>query len=185
MIKGESILTRWRSRKQKAIDRRNPDRKGKGDGSARLVIKMTENPATYDIINVEITQVSVHYGKNSSICGWIDLGMGPDVYNLERIKDRDPRMPTNETMIPAGHITRMRLGLREVNNVVVGGVSFDLQAPSSQHPGLVIDLNTEIEEGHVYEVVLDFDTERSADEQGQGSYLLSPIIKMESINKIS
>ena len=184
-------------------------------GFSRIIVKMTDAPAVFDSVNVEILQVAVHFcdevdttGQDTlggeisgqaagdlkdgdtecdstGIWGWMDLETLAGMYNLLELQNNVTAVLVYGDMIPAGHITQMRLMLGQTNYVVVDSVAHDLKTPSAQQSGLKIRLDATFEEGHTYEIVLDFDAEKSVVRTGNGKYLLKPVIKILSINDIT
>jgi hypothetical protein len=83
--------------------------------------------------------------------------------------------------IPSGHITQMRLVLGSQNSIVVDGETHALQTPSAQQSGLKLNINQTLEAGVLYEFMLDFDVAESIVLQGNGGYLLKPVIRVSTL----
>lgn len=183
-------------------------------GSSRIIVKMTDAPAIYDSVNVEIIQVAVHFcgdeGDTTGVSfeggdmqqamgelkdgaedcdstgysGWMELDTEAGMYNLLDLQNDVTAVLVDNDSIPSGHITQMRLVLGDNNYVVIGESPFDLKTPSAQQSGLKINLNSTFEEGNTYEIILDFDADRSIVTTGNGKYILKPVIKVVSITEV-
>lgn len=154
------------------------------DGKSQMTVKMTDAPAAYDSVLVEVDHVEVHYAdgdENDNASGWVSLQTNAGVYDLLQLRNGVTVVLADGEEIPAGKITQMRLVLGNGNRVVVAGVSFALSTPSAQSSGLKINVNTTMKSGKHYELVLDFDADASIVLQGNGSYLLKPVIKVNSV----
>jgi hypothetical protein len=74
-------------------------------------------------------------------------------------------------------ISELRLILGTNNTVVVNGETFELETPSGQTSGYKVKMHTQtMVIGGVYFLVLDFNTEKSVHETGNGKYMLQPVI---------
>lgn len=184
-------------------------------GTSRLIVKLTDDPALFDSVNVEILQVAVNYcgedndttGDNlkslgageqgqlkdgdddecdsTQFSGWVDLETVAGIYNLLELQNNVTAVLVEGDSIPAGHITQMRLLLGENNYLVDDTLVYDLKTPSGQQSGLKINLNADFEENHTYEIVLDFDAEQSIVHTGNDKYILKPVIKVLSVAEIN
>ena len=151
------------------------------DNSTRLQVKMTDAPAVYQEVNVDIESVSVHYGDSTDSGMWMDLATNSGIYNLLELQNDVSVVLADENGLPPGEIGQMRLLLGEENTVVVDSVAFDLKTPSAQQSGLKINLDFVLEPGKQYMILLDFDAGKSVVEQGNGGFLLKPVIRVDSI----
>lgn len=154
-------------------------------GTSRMTVKMTDAPATYDSVLVEIDHVEVHYAEDEEHPGaeegWVSLETKAGVYDLLQLRNGVTVVLADDEEIPSGNITQMRLVLGNDNRVVIAGISYSLVTPSAQNSGLKINIDNELEAGEEYEVVLDFDAEKSIVVEGNGGYSLKPVIKVESL----
>ena len=143
-------------------------------GNARIVVKLTDAPADYQEVNVDIQSVEVH----ESSSGWITLdNTNSGVYNLLELTDGISAVLA-DAELPAGRISQIRLVLGDNNSLKMGDQVHDLSTPSGQQSGLKVQLNAELIAGITYEVLLDFDAARSVVEAGNsGKYNLKPVIR--------
>jgi hypothetical protein len=108
----------------------------------------------------------------------------PVTVNLLDLTDSTTTLIT-DAAIPAGEYSQMRLVLTSENNLVFNdGTTERLQTPSAQSSGYKIRIpGFEIdEEGDVVDLTLDFDASRSIVEQGNGGYLLKPVVVVKNID---
>lgn len=64
------------------------------------------------------------------------------------------------------------------SNVVVNGVTYPLEIPSGEQTGIKLNHGSVIESGLLYDLILDFDAERSIVLTGNGQYKLKPVIRV-------
>lgn len=141
---------------------------------ARMSVKLTDAPGDYDAVFIDVQDVVIKYnGSQEEITiGEINTG----VYNLLELTGGISVLLVDDE-IPAGDISQIRLILGENNSIVVDGETFPLQTPSAQQSGLKINVNETLEGGIFYEFILDFDVDKSIVVQGNGDYLLKPVIR--------
>jgi hypothetical protein len=147
------------------------------DGTARLQVRLTDDPADYDEVNVDIREVQVNF-DGDTINGWRTLnGIKPGIYNLlDLVNDKDTLLA--DAVIPTGRIHQIRLVLGDNNSVVLDGVSHPLNTPSAQQSGLKLNVQQDIQNGLLYVILLDFDAGRSVNQTGNNNFILKPVIRM-------
>lgn len=150
----------------------------KNEGTARLNIRLTDAPGNYEEVNVDIKGIEIHANSGDLKSGWNSLNnFNPGVYNLlEFTAGVDTLLGSNE--LPVGKISQIRFVLGPDNSVKINGEKIRLITPSAQSSGLKLQVNTFLEEGITYNMLLDFDASRSIVRTGNGNYLLKPVIKM-------
>jgi hypothetical protein len=144
------------------------------NGKAKVHVMLTDAPASYEQVNIEVLEVQLH----SEADGWISVPMtSPGVYNLlDYSNGLDTLLGTCE--IPEGTISQVRLILGDNNSIVVDGETFDLTIPSGSTSGLKINVHEELEAGVTYTFWLDFDAAQSVHQTGNGKYILKPVMRM-------
>jgi len=150
-----------------------------GNGNARLQVLLTDAPANYDAVNVDIQSVMINVSNDTAATdGWKELPLiSPGVYNLLDFQNGIDTVLA-DAMIPAGKIGQIRLVLGENNTVVIDGTPFILKTPSGQQSGLKLKVNQDIDAGIVYRMYIDFDANRSVVSAGNsGQYILKPVIR--------
>jgi len=150
----------------------------KEDGTAQMSVTLTDAPGNYDAVYIDVQDVVIKYnGSNDEVpIGEINAG----VYNLLDLTGGVSVLLV-EDEIPAGMISQIRLILGSNNSIVVDGETFPLDTPSAQQSGLKIQVNETVEAGIFYEFILDFVVDESIVEQGNGGFILKPVIRATTV----
>ena len=141
---------------------------------ARMSVKLTDAPGDYDAVFVDVRDVMIKYNGSEEEVTVGEINAG--VYDLLELTGGVSVLLVDDE-IPAGDISQIRLILGDNNTIVVDGDTFPLQTPSAQQSGLKINVNETLEGGIFYEFILDFDVDKSIVTQGNGGYLLKPVIR--------
>jgi hypothetical protein len=153
----------------------------KNQGQSAMTVEMTDAPAAWAEVNVEVQSVQVHLADSS----WMTLNTNPGIYNLLDLQDSVTAVIADSTGLPAGHITQLRLVLGTDNTLKdTVGVVYPLVIPSGQQTGIKLNLDTTLEPNKLTIVVIDFDAEMSVVDMGNGLFHLKPVIKVQSITQI-
>lgn len=145
-------------------------------GNARIEVYLTDAPGDYQDVNVEIIGVEVHSDEAGQAAGWKKLDVNEGIYDLlELTNGLDTLIGSVE--LPAGKISQLRLVLGTENSIRVDNATHELKTPSGQQSGLKLLINTQLQEGVTYKVLLDFDVARSIVLKGNDSYSLKPVIR--------
>jgi hypothetical protein len=146
------------------------------DKTATLHVRLTDAPADFDQVNIDIQGVQVNSEAGDQTSGWRTLTVENGVYNLlELTNGLDTLLGVTE--LPAGKISQIRLILGTDNTVMVNGELFPLSTPSAQQSGLKLNVNAQLKAGITYTILLDFDAALSVVEKGDGTYSLKPVIR--------
>ncbi len=167
---------------------------GNLNGTSMVTVKMIDDDSNteknalagrsfYDAVNVDIVQVSLHYSDSVGAAGWTDLETIAGIYDLTDLSNIAVVLVSGSAL-PAGEAGQMRLLLGENNSVMLDSVLFSLQTPSAQQTGLKINLDFTIRPGYLYEIYLAFDANASIVAQGNGNFLLKPVIRVDYILEI-
>lgn len=141
---------------------------------ARMSIKLIDAPGDYDAVFIDVKDVVIKYNGSEEDVTFDEINAG--IYDLLELTGGVSVLLIDDE-IPAGDISQIRLILGDNNTIVVDGETFPLQTPSAQQSGLKINLNETLEGGIFYEFILDFDVDKSIVTQGNGGYLLKPVIR--------
>lgn len=145
-------------------------------GQAEVQIMLTDTPGVYDAVLVDILSVEVHTANG----GWNALNpINAGVYDLLDFSNGLDTM-LGTTMVPAGIVSQIRLMLGPNNSVVDDGITYNLTVPSGIQSGLKLNLHETLQGGITYRFWLDFDAGRSIVKEGNGDYLLKPVIRVFS-----
>jgi len=152
----------------------------KKDATSRLTVYLTDAPAEYNEVNIEVVGVQVKASSDPGEGGWTTMPMpvSPAIYNvLEFANGMEALLSTFE--LPAGKISQLRLILGQNNSIVVNGVSsaLPLEVPSGSESGLKFNIHADLIGGVEYKLWIDFDVLHSIVDNGAGSYILKPVIR--------
>ncbi len=145
----------------------------KPENGGFLAVRLTDAPALYDSVNVDVVGVEVH----SNTTGWVTLAIpAPGIYNLLQYTNGfDTLLAT--TTIPAGTVSQIRLILGANNAVTKNGITYPLSVPSGSESGLKLQIHSDVIAGDTTIIQLDFDAASSVVEQGNGSFQLKPVLR--------
>ena len=158
----------------------------KKDQTGKITVKMTDAPADFTQVNVEIKEVWVHYnGNDGGVNGWVQLNTNAGVYNLLELQNDVTTVIANQSELAAGSINQMRLILGENNYAVTAEngleINYALLLSSQDQTGLKINVNSDIKANQTLQIVVDFDAAASIVVQGNGEFRLKPVIHVESV----
>jgi hypothetical protein len=141
-------------------------------GKASLTFRLTDAPAAYDKVNIDIIGMEVIIDDSV-----INLDVNGGVYNLlDLVNGKDTLLVEQD--VPAGRISQVRLILGDNNSIVVNGEVNPLKTPSAQQSGLKLNVDADFEPGIAYEYTIDFDAARSVVETGNDKYILKPVLRV-------
>jgi len=151
----------------------------KDKGSARLSVYLTDAPAGYDAVNIDIVKLQIKTNDDPSDNGWQELTLSKaGVYNLLDFRNgMDTLLSSVE--LPGGKVSQLRMILGTNNSIVVNGNSLPLplETPSAQQSGLKFNIHADLVEGVTYKVWIDFDAARSIVKTGSSNYILKPVVR--------
>ncbi len=143
--------------------------------NASVQFRLTDAPGAFDAVYIDIQQIEIKAGENSQL---ITLAR-PGIYNLlDFTNGLDTLMA--DASVPPGRLNQIRLILGNNNSVVVNGINHLLATPSAQQSGLKLNVQYDLQAGVAYTYTLDFDAGRSIVLQGNGSYMLKPVIRVQT-----
>ncbi|NJM15513.1 MAG: DUF4382 domain-containing protein [Bacteroidales bacterium] len=144
---------------------------------ATLQVRLTDAPAKYEEVLINIQEVWVRAANSDSAKGWqMTEKINKGSYNLLDLTNGKDTVLA-ETLLSADTLTQIRLVLGDGNMVKTNGKYYDLNTPSAQQSGLTINIHAALKEGITHTLWLDFDGHRSIVEKGHGSYALKPVIR--------
>ncbi|MCD6018508.1 MAG: starch-binding domain-like protein [Bacteroidetes bacterium] len=146
-----------------------------------MTVKMTDAPAEYKEVNVEIIGLSIHTATK----GWLNVHVNKGIYNLLDLRNNVTVVLADKSILPVGKATQIRLQLGTHNSILVDEMPVELKVPSGEESGLKININETIENGQQNTIILDFDAKESIVEGTQGNYILKPVIRVKSSESVS
>jgi Domain of unknown function (DUF4382) len=151
----------------------------KDKGNSRLNVYLTDAPAAYDAVNIDVVKVEIKSTDDQSDNGWQELtDAKAGIYNLLDFRNgMDALLASVE--LPAGKVSQLRLILGSNNSVVISGntLPLPLETPSAQQSGLKFNIHADLVEGVTYKVWIDFDAARSVVTTGSNNYVLKPVVR--------
>ena len=150
----------------------------------KIKIYLTDASASYDSVVIVVSQISVHKGSSledtlsdDTLSNWIVLSDSIRTYDLLQLRNGMMAVLDSGGLTP-GHYTQIRLKVTDSCYVVVEEQRHYLRIPSGQQSGIKLVHQFTIEEKKLYELVLDFDAEKSIHQTGNGVYQLRPTIRV-------
>lgn len=155
--------------------------------SAQVEVKLTDAPANYEAVTIDIQEVRLHADEDEEIDstetdddaeenGWITILDEPLEVNLLDLTNGN-NITLGSAELEPGQYSQLRFILGDNNTITVDGEVIPLKTPSAQQSGLKLKLDTEIKAGTTYTLLVDFDAARSIVKAGNsGKYLLKPVL---------
>ena len=137
-----------------------------------LKLYLTDAQSAYDEVNITFSEISAHFNSD-----WITVVGEPVKVNLLNYNNGETLLLGSEDL-PAGKYTQIRLLISDADIVVDGAQPLSMTVPSEK---LKLGPQFTIEDGITYEMVIDFDAERSVVVTGpkdNPSYKLKPHIRV-------
>ncbi|MBP6181860.1 DUF4382 domain-containing protein [Flavobacterium sp.] len=135
-------------------------------------VRMTDAPASYDEVNVDIQGVEITGDAGQTVT----LNTNEGIYNLLDFANGVNTLIATDSL-EISKVEQIRLILGTNNTVVVNNVSYPLSTPSADQSGLKLQVHQTLEKGILYTVLLDFDANKSIVSTGNGTYKLKPVIR--------
>jgi hypothetical protein len=140
-----------------------------------LSVRLTDAPGDYEKVNITFSEVSAHIDGD-----WVTVRNEPlTVDLLEWNNGKSLVLGTAE--VPAGKYTQIRLIIDDAN-VVYKGQTRSVTVPSGAQSGLKLLANFDVLVGSTYEMVVDFDAQRSivatGPRENPNGFLLKPTVRV-------
>lgn len=149
----------------------------KSSADGYMMVKMTDAPGDYLHVYVDIQKVEVHYANGNN---WQTLTMGSQhVFDLLTLQNNVTAVLAQNTQVPAGKVSQMRLILGANNSVVLSSDSstHPLTVPSAYQSGVKINVDATIPSNQTVTITLDYDADKSINKNGNGEYIMNPVIQ--------
>ena len=146
--------------------------------SPTLELRLSDGPASYQAVNIDIQGAEVHVNKDTgSASGWQPLSIRTGIFNLLALNNGLDTL-LGATTLPDGDISEIRLKLGTNNTVKVNGQIYALTIPSGGESGLKLKFQKKLVAGVSYVVTLDFDAAKSIKEEKNNQYKLKPTLRL-------
>jgi len=150
------------------------------DQNGRIKMYLVDSPSTLDSVIICVTRVEVHKSGSDSTSGWIVINDSTRYFDLLLLTNGASAV-LGDTSLAPGQYTQIRLIIGEGSYVIDQGVKNDLEIPSGSQTGLKLIHQFTIESDKLYELILDFNVEKSIIITGNGEYKLKPTIRVMPI----
>lgn len=152
-----------------------------GDGTTdpsqtgSLKISLTDAPAAFEAVNITFSEISAHIDDQ-----WVTVRGEPITVNLLEWNNGQT-LVLGTAEVPAGRYTQIRLKITEAE-VVVNGQTHAATVPSGTQTGLKLVAEFTVNPGSTYELIIDFDAQRSIATLGPPNnpigYILKPSVRV-------
>ena len=145
-----------------------------------IAVKMTDSPAKYAALDVEITSVEIY----SQPSGWVILAKAPRIISVLKLTNGANVALTRQNEIKVGHYTRLKinfgnlnkLGLNENDDFAQAGPKMvNLQFLGEK--AIIVDIDVVVKPMAYSEILLDFQAAQSIIKT-RGVYFLKPVISV-------
>lgn len=135
-------------------------------------VRMTDAPGPYDAVFVDIQGVEITGSGGETV----SINVNKGIYNLLDFSNGVDTLIATDTL-EIGRVEQIRLILGTNNTVMLDNVSYPLSTPSADQTGLKLQVHQTLQQGVMYNVLLDFDANKSILKLSNGSYKLKPVIR--------
>ena len=147
----------------------------KENDNSTLQVMLTDNPALYQEVNIDLVGVSVKLSKDTT--KWVELQPVAGVYNLLGLQNGVDTL-IGTLILPTAVVKEIRLVLGPNNSIKENGITYPLTIPSGAESGLKIKINKKLE-ATLETLIIDFDAALSIRKDGPGDYKLLPVLKIK------
>jgi len=144
--------------------------------NARFNVRLTDAPADYQEVLIEIVDIQFSEGDQDLENEWISLNrVKTGKYNLLDFTNGLDTLLVSD-VLPPGHISQIRLILGDENFIKMDGEYHALKTPSAQQSGLKLKTNIDLIEGVNYDLWIDFNAAKSIVDN-KNFFILKPVIR--------
>ncbi len=157
-----------------------------GSRTGIMQVYITDAPADYDEVWLDIEEVQVHLSDDAGVerdeRGWITITEDPQRINLLDLTNGDYDL-LGEAEVETGEYSQLRFVLGENNEFTEDDTTYPLGVPEDAKEGVKVDITADVEAGDIYSLLLDFDASRSIVEKGEsGEYLIEPVLRTADLD---
>lgn len=151
----------------------------KDPGNANMSIRLTDAPANYEAVNLDIQKVAITTSTSTNTTETTLTPFRPGIYDILQYKNGlDTLLLRGD--IKAGKVQQIRLILGDNSSIKVGGVTYPLNTPSAQESGVKLNIKDSFVVNGAYTLWLDFDAGKSIIQNGNGNFKMKPVIRAYS-----
>ncbi|RLD28534.1 MAG: carbohydrate-binding protein [Bacteroidetes bacterium] len=161
----------------------NNDSKSELDSLSKISISLTDAPGDFDNVFIQIVDIMIKYNDDSDEDnGWQSIADIDQTVDLLELTGGESILLVDAFELPPGMLNQIRLVLGDENTIVIDGETFPLSTPSAQQSGLKLKVDHELEPGFTYNILLDFDVDKSIVIAGNsGNINLKPVIRASTL----
>lgn len=145
--------------------------------SGSIKMYLVDSPSSMDSVIICVTRVEVHKSGSDSTSGWSVINDSTRYFDLLQLINGASAV-LGDTSLSPGQYTQIRLFIGQGSYVIDQGMKHDLEVPSGSQSGLKLIHQFTIESGKLYELLLDFNVDKSIVITGNGTYKLKPTIRV-------
>lgn len=145
--------------------------------SGNLKILLVDSPASFDSVIIFVKEVEVHHSGSDSISGWSSINSNPAFFDLIQLVNGASAV-LGDSSLPPGDYTQIRLILNDGNYIIDNGIKHFLTIPSDIQSGIKLNHAFTIQPNTLYELILDFEVDKSIHISGNGEYIMNPVIRV-------
>ena len=146
----------------------------KENTNSTLQIRMTDAPASFDEVNIDLREVNVKFATDTT--GWVSLQTTPGIYNLLGLQNGVDTLIAQGNF-PSNVVKEIRLVLGDSNTIMSGGQTYPLTIPSGSESGLKIKVSKNLQ-ANLETLLIDFDAALSVNQETDG-YKLRPVLRVK------
>jgi len=142
-----------------------------------MKVSMTDAPAHYDAVFIDVQKVEAHMEGEAENSGWVKLSSDPMKINLLELTNGETKL-IGSADLKTGHYDQIRLVLGSDNSVNVDGETHTLVTPSAQESGYKLNIDSDVSAESDLHFVIDFDAGRSILLTAIGDFKLHPVLRI-------
>jgi hypothetical protein len=146
-------------------------------GNGALKLYLVDAPSSFDSVVVFVKRVEVHKSGNDSTSGWYVINNDLRSFDLLELRNGASAV-LGDSSLSSGNYTQIRLILADGSYVIDNSIKNDLTIPSGLQTGIKLNHEFTIEPNTLYELLLDFDVDKSIHVTGNGKYMMKPVIRV-------
>jgi len=146
--------------------------------SGTLKVSLTDAPARFEAVNVTFSEITANINGE-----WVTVHDGTQTINLLQWNNGQA-VVVGEANVPAGTYNQIRLKINQAE-VIENGQTYNLNVPSGAQSGLKLNVDFDVVSGSTYEIIIDFDADRSVvktgSAQSSNKFILKPTLRAVSL----
>jgi hypothetical protein len=146
-------------------------------GKSNLKIYLVDSPSSLDSLIIFVKRVEVHKSGSDSTSGWSVINNNLRRFDLLQLRNGASAV-LGDTVLEPGQYSQIRLILSDGNYAVNQGTQYKLTVPSGFQTGIKLNHEFTLEPNNLYELVLDFNVDKSVHVTGNGKYMMKPVIRV-------